>query len=65
VAEVPVPAIERVRDTTGAGDAFAAGYLGARLRGEEHPLMAVRHGHALAARVLHTAGASASDTATQ
>jgi len=65
VAEVPVPAIERVRDTTGAGDAFAAGYLGARLRGEEHPLMAVRHGHALAARVLHTAGAPASDTATR
>ncbi|MEQ3552420.1 carbohydrate kinase family protein [Pseudonocardia nematodicida] len=54
VAAVPVPA---VRDTTGAGDAFAAGYLAAITRGAD-PAAAAADGHATAARVLHGPGAA-------
>lgn len=48
--------VERVVDTTAAGDSFAAGYLCARLcnRGVEE---AARLGHGLAARVIQHAGA--------
>jgi sugar/nucleoside kinase (ribokinase family) len=45
------------RDTTGAGDAFAAGYLSAVLDGA-HPSRAVRVGHELATTVLGTPGAA-------
>jgi sugar/nucleoside kinase (ribokinase family) len=55
--EVAVPTEVVVRDTTGAGDAFAAGFIAARLEGAD-PVAAARAGHRLAARVLGSAGAT-------
>lgn len=51
VASVPAIALEHVRDTTGAGDAFAAGFIAARMEsgGIES---AIGRGHELAAQVL-------------
>lgn len=54
--EVPVPPIERIVDTTAAGDSFNAGYLSARLCGAT-PIEAARAGHALAGRVVGHKGA--------
>jgi sugar/nucleoside kinase (ribokinase family) len=54
---VAVPPVVDIADTTGAGDAFAAGYLLARLRGAG-PVDAVDDAHRLAARVLNSAGAA-------
>lgn len=54
--EVPVPPVARVLDTTGAGDAFAAGYLEAALRGLPARECAAR-GNRRAAEVLARAGA--------
>ncbi len=52
----PVEPVEAVRDSTGAGDAFAAGWLSARM--EHLPLDArVARAHALARRVLTSPGA--------
>lgn len=56
---IPVAAVDGVRDTTGAGDALAAGFLAARLRGEDVP-GAVRAGHALARAILGSPGAALS-----
>lgn len=57
---VPVPSAPPVRDSTGAGDAFAAGFLAAWMRGAA-PAKAVVAGHALARKVLFSPGATASE----
>ena len=57
VSEVPAEPVAHVRDTTGAGDAFAGAVLVALQRGE--PLeQACVAGHAAAANVLGTLGAT-------
>ncbi len=55
VHSLPVPAVADVRDTTGAGDAFAAGYLVSLLRGAD-AVERVAAGAALAGRVLRSPG---------
>src|SRR4051812_17577152 len=57
VVRVPVPPVSPVLDTTGAGDAFAAGHLCALLDGAGQQA-AARAGNALAARVLGSPGAA-------
>ena len=54
--EVPVVPVEEVRDTTGAGDAFAAGYLSAVVLGADIAA-ACAAGNASAAHALGRAGA--------
>lgn len=56
--EYETPPVERIRDTTGAGDAFNAGYLSARLMGWP-PSKAVSAGQRLSAEVIQTIGARA------
>jgi sugar/nucleoside kinase (ribokinase family) len=55
---VEVPRLEGVRDSTGAGDAFAAGFLSAYLDGRD-PVDAVAAGHATARTLLRAPGATA------
>ena len=55
-AEVAPPRVERIVDTTAAGDSFAAGYLAARLRGLA-PDRAASVGNRLAACVIGHPGA--------
>lgn len=56
VLTVPVEPVAGVRDSTGAGDAFAAGWLSAMIEGRS-PLERVQRGHALAREVLALPGA--------
>ena len=52
---VPVPPVEHVRDRTGAGDGFLAGFLASRRTGAD-PLSACNAGHRVAGRVLQHLG---------
>jgi sugar/nucleoside kinase (ribokinase family) len=54
---VPVVGVDGVRDATGAGDGFAAGFLAAHLVGD-NIISAVEAGHALARAVLQSPGAA-------
>lgn len=54
--EVPVRPVDDLLDSTGAGDAFAAGYITAALRGED-PFGSARAGSELAIGALRRAGA--------
>ena len=54
---VPVPAVDGVRDSTGAGDAFAAGWLSATMEGRDATACAQR-AHELARAVLAVPGAA-------
>ena len=55
--QVPVPTVQDVRDSTGAGDAFAAGWLSATMEGRDGPAC-VQRAHELARAVLATPGAN-------
>ncbi|MDQ6743955.1 MAG: PfkB family carbohydrate kinase, partial [Candidatus Dormibacteraeota bacterium] len=56
VRHIPAWAVERVIDTTAAGDAFAGGYLAARLAGKT-PTFAAGIGNGVAAVVIQHPGA--------
>jgi sugar/nucleoside kinase (ribokinase family) len=57
VVSIPVPPVDGIVETTGAGDAFAAGYVLAMLA-RQPPKTAVHAAHLLASRVLRSPGAS-------
>jgi sugar/nucleoside kinase (ribokinase family) len=52
---VEVPPVETIRDLTGAGDGFVAGFLRSRLNDAE-PVAATHAGHRIAARVISQLG---------
>ncbi|MNN84079.1 2-dehydro-3-deoxygluconokinase [compost metagenome] len=53
---MPAQKVERVVDTTAAGDSFSAAYLASRLKGGS-PADAAEAGHRLASRVIQVPGA--------
>ena len=55
---VPVAPIDKIRDRTGAGDGFLAGYLASRRTGAD-AVSACHAGHRVAARVLQNLGPTA------
>ena len=57
VTEVATPPIANIVDTTGAGDAFAAGFLPA-YSSTRNIADAITHGNSIAARVLRSPGAT-------
>jgi 2-dehydro-3-deoxygluconokinase len=62
LTHVPTPEVSDVRDTTGAGDSFNAGYLAARLVGMT-PLDACRLGQGVAGEIIRHFGALAPESA--
>ncbi|MCB1458373.1 MAG: sugar kinase [Nitratireductor sp.] len=54
--ELETPLVTDIKDTTGAGDAFNAGYLAARMTGHDMK-DAIGHGQVMAAEVLRNYGA--------
>jgi 2-dehydro-3-deoxygluconokinase len=56
IRTVPTPEVHGIRDTTGAGDGFNAGYLSARLLGQT-PEMAVSAGQRFSGEVIRHFGA--------
>ena len=61
VLTVPVEPVDGVRDSTGAGDAFAAGWLSATMEGLDDAARVLR-AHELARQVLTSPGAGATST---
>ena len=60
--DVPAQRVDGVRDTTGAGDAFAAGFLLALTRGAD-PVAAAREGHTAAATAIRLVSATVDEPA--
>lgn len=56
----PVPSVDEVVDATGAGDAFAAGYIASRMRGDG-PAEALEHAGEVAATVVGIHGGVVED----
>lgn len=56
IAEKACPSVAGIKDTSGAGDAFNAGYLAARLLGAD-PTRAIDNGQKMSAKVLQHFGA--------
>ena len=54
--EIPAKKVDRIVDTTSAGDSFSAAYIACRLKGSE-PALAALSGHNLASQVIQVPGA--------
>jgi 2-dehydro-3-deoxygluconokinase len=61
LSRVPTPAVKSIRDTTGAGDSFNAGYLAGRLVGMS-PLNACQLGQEVAGEIISHFGALAPES---